>query len=394
MKYLISEKPCILFLHNKYLQLGGEDSVVSNEINLLKKEGYTVFYKVYDNQAFNTGNVFRRIQAAFSFFFNVPAFFSIYFFVKKHKVQIVHVHNFFYVASPSVFWAGKLAGAKTIMTMHNYRLFCLNALFFRNGVTCMDCVEKKNFKPGIIQACFKSSSFFSRMLAISTSLHRKMGTWTNKVDRFIVLNPFMKELLLGISVNQSKIFVKPNFIGDSLYNNYHTREDFYLYAGRLQEEKGIRHVVEAFNISGRRLIIAGEGDMVPFIKENAKENIEYIGQQSQKQLAVLFLQCRGFVFASFLTEGMPMTIIEAHAAGAIPIVGNSVSTQRMIIDGEDGFIYTCGDSESLNRQLTRLEELEIDVLNNMSLKARKKFETYYQEKGHLAAIEKIYAQSD
>jgi glycosyltransferase involved in cell wall biosynthesis len=289
-----------------------------------------------------------------------------------------------------VFWAGKLAGAKTVMTMHNYRLFCLNAIFFRNGATCMDCVTQKSFKPGILHKCFKSSSFFSRVLASSTNLHRKTGTWVNKVDRFIVLNPFMKELLLGIGVNPSKVFIKPNFLTDCLYSNYDKRSNFYLYAGRLQEEKGVRHVIEAFNASGKKLVIAGEGDMAQYIKEHAANNIEYIGQQSRTQISTLLQHCRGFIFASFLTEGMPMTIIEAHAAGAIPIVGSSVNTERMIVDGDDGFLYNCGDADSLNQQINKLEELSIDDMNTMSLKARKKFETYYHEKSHLAAIRKIY----
>lgn len=394
MKTSTASNTSILFLHNKYLKLGGEDSVVFNEINVLKKEGYTVFYKEFDNRAFDKKNPFSRLMGGLNFFFNIPAFFSIYFFIKKNKIDVIHVHNFFYTASPSVFWAGKLAGAKTIMTVHNYRLFCLNAIFFRNGSTCMQCVTEKSFKPGIAYKCFKSSSFFSRVLAASTTLHRRTGTWANKVDRFIVLNPFMKELLLGIGVSQSKITIKPNFIADSFYNNYGNRDGFYFYAGRLQEEKGIRHVVEAFNSSGKRLIIAGEGDMVPFIKANAGENIEYIGQQSQAQMASLLLNCKGFIFSSFLTEGMPMTIIEAHAAGAIPIVGSSVNTERMISDGEDGFLYDCGDPLSLNRQINRLESLTTDVLNTMSLNARKKFETYYHEKSHLAIIDKIYANRE
>lgn len=394
MKHPSANKPSILFLHNKYLNLGGEDSVVFNEVNILKKEGYSVFLKEFDNQTFNTKNPFSRIIGGLQLFFNVSAFFSTYRFIKKNKIDVIHVHNFFYTASPSVFWAGKLAGAKTIMTMHNYRLFCLNAIFFRNGATCMDCVSKNSFSPGILHSCFKSSSIHSRMLAASINLHRKTGTWIKKVDRFVVLNPFMKELLQGIGVPQSKITIKPNFIGESPYNNYNNRGDFYLYAGRLQEEKGIRHVIEAFNTSGKKLVIAGDGDMVPFIKANASANIEYIGLQTQRQMESLLLQCKGFVFASFLTEGMPMTIIEAHAAGAIPIVGSSVNTERMITDGEDGFLYNCGDPSSLNQQIAHLEELGMDVLNNMSQKARKKFETYYHERSHLAIIEKVYTKED
>jgi len=254
----------------------------------------------------------------------------------------------------------------------------------------MECVTNKSFKPGITNKCFKSSSLYSRILALSTIFHRKIGTWTYSINSFIVLNPFMKELLIGIGVNELKITIKPNFIADSHYNNYDNRNDYYLYAGRLQEEKGIRHVIKAFQHSGKKLIIAGEGDMVPFIKENLGKNITYLGRQTQSQLATLLLKCKGLIFASFLIEGMPMTIIEAHAAGAIPIVGSSVNTERMIIDGEDGFLYNCGDHNSLNQQIMLLEGHELAHLNKISFNARKKYETYYHEMSHITSIEKIY----
>ena len=329
-------------LHNEYLKLGGEDTVVANEMNILQKEGYTVFYRAYNNRIYDQGNRISRLISGFNFFFNISAFFSIYRFIKKHRIDVVHVHNLFYTLSPSVFWAAKLAGARTIMTIHNYRLFCLNGVFFRNGGNCMDCVTQKSFRSGIRYKCFKSSSLFSRVLASATVLHRRAGTWKNKVDCFIALNPLMKELLVGIGIEELKICIKPNFVTDRESKNYDERGDFYLFAARLQEDKGVRHVVEAFNKSGKKLIIAGEGELVPFIKANADPNIQYIGQQSREQMTFLLQKCRGFIFASVVPEGMPMTIIEAQSVGAIPIVGKSVNTKRMISDGDDGFLYETG----------------------------------------------------
>lgn len=382
----------LLFIHNKYLKTGGEDSVVFNEISLLRKQGYTVWLKEFGNENFQSGNPVKTFLAGCNFFFNLSAFFSVYRLIKKHKIQVLHVHNFFYTASPAVFWAGKLAGAKTVLTLHNYRLFCLNALFFRAGGTCMECVTSRTFKPGIRHACFKTSSPLSAILAASLQVHRKTGTWANKVDRFIVLNPFAKELLQGIGVNEGKITVKSNFIADTPYADYQNRNNTYLYAGRIEEEKGIRHVIEAFKHSGRKLIIAGDGNMVPYVKENISGTIRYIGQQTPDQVAVLFRQCRGFIFSSLLTEGMPMTLIEAFASGALPIAAASVTTERMIADGTDGFLYEAGNPVSLNTAIGRLEILDLTSLQTRSLNARKKYETLYHQSIHLATIREIYTK--
>ncbi|NKQ94721.1 glycosyltransferase, partial len=135
-----------------------------------------------------------------------------YFFVRRHRIAVVHVHNFFYTASPAVFWAAKAAGAKTVMTMHNYRLFCLNALFFREGKHCMICVQEGRFKQGIEHRCFKSSTLFSWALAGSINFHKWLGTWHHRVDRFIVINPLMQQLLSGMNIPTNKVLFKPNFL--------------------------------------------------------------------------------------------------------------------------------------------------------------------------------------
>lgn len=384
----------LLFIHNKYLKTGGEDSVVANEINLLRKHGYTVWLKEFGNEHFQSNNPIKTLLAGCNFFFNLSAFFSVYRLIKKHKINVLHTHNFFYTASPAVFWAGKLAGAKTVMTVHNYRLFCLNALFYREGGICMDCVNSRSFTPGIRHACFKASPALSAILAASLQFHRKAGTWLHQVDRFIVLNPFTKELLQGIGVTENKITVKSNFIVDTAYAGYQHRNNTYLYAGRIEEEKGIRHMIEAFKQSGRKLLIAGDGNMVPYVKENTSDTIQYIGQQPPEQIAILLQQCKGFIFPSLLTEGMPMTLIEAFAAGALSIAAASVNTSSMISDGVDGFLYEGGNAASLNLAIGRLEELDLSALQTLSGNARKKYETHYHESIHLATIRSIYTNQD
>ncbi|MFY0076145.1 hypothetical protein ABTQ09_20445, partial [Acinetobacter baumannii] len=43
-------KPSVLFVHNKYLHKGGEDSVVHNEMEVLTRNDYTIHYLEFQNQ--------------------------------------------------------------------------------------------------------------------------------------------------------------------------------------------------------------------------------------------------------------------------------------------------------------------------------------------------------
>jgi len=182
----MQQKPSILLIHNTYLQKGGEDSVVAQELDCLQKEGYLVHSLFFNNSQKGIGSLLRY---PFQLFFNLSAFVKVYRLVKKERINIVHVHNYFYTASPAVFWAAKMASAKTVMTLHNYRLFCLNGLLFYNNQPCTLCPDQQSFNPGIQRKCFKESGIFSRALAWSNRLHQQIETFTNKIDRFVVINP-------------------------------------------------------------------------------------------------------------------------------------------------------------------------------------------------------------
>lgn len=386
------QNPIILFIHNTYLQKGGEDSVVQNELSVLRKHGYTVYYKEFDNRSFQK-KTWRSLFLPLNLFFNISAFFTIYFLVKKKHIRVVHVHNFFYTASPAVFWAAKAAGAKTLFTLHNYRLFCLNGIFFRAGAVCFDCHTAGNFKKGVQEKCFKSSGLFSKALAWSTTLHRKTRTWKNKVDRFVVINPFMQQLLIETGIDPEKIIFKPNVLAEyhqKKINSYQERKDFYLYVGRLNTEKGIRHLVEAFKQSGKKLVIVGDGELAGFVKENLTDNISYLGALPKTEVSLLYDTCKALVFSSLWIEGMPMTIIEAQCAGTIVVAAESVNTKTMIQPGINGFLYEAGNMNSLIQVIDIFESKNKDELNRLSENARNYFLENYTATQFAEAAGELY----
>lgn len=388
----LNGKPAILFIHNKYLQKGGEDSVVQNEMSTLRQNGYSIFYQEFNNLHFQKFGI-GKLVVPFSIFFNIASFLKIYFYLKKHNIGLVHVHNFFYHASPSVFWAAKAAGARTLFTMHNYRLFCLNGIFFRSGQVCFDCHTNGNFKMGIQEKCFKSSRKFSMALASSTLFHRKTGTWKHKVDRFVVINLFMKELLISQGIPQEKIVVKQNVLSDYDHKKRvedTDREDFYLYVGRLSIEKGIHHLINAFRQSGKKLRIAGDGELADYVRENAKDNITYLGPLPKPEIFHLYETCKALVFPSLWIEGMPMTIIEAQSSGTLCIVAESVNTKEMISNDNNGFLYEAGNIADLNRVINIFEGKSSEDRNRLSENTYNQFLERYSETQHIKAAEQLY----
>jgi len=385
-----SNNPSVLIIHNTYLYTGGVETVVAAEIESLKVNGYKVYYKEYTNANFKFFN-FKTLLAPFNTIFNIFSFFEIIYFIRINKIKIVHAHNIFYTASPSIFWAAKLAGAKTVITIHNYRLFCLSANFFRAKQTCFECSDKKSFKSGLQNKCFKNSLLASFTLALSIRLSDFLGTWKNKIDHYIVLNEFAKQLLINKGIDSKKIVLKSNFLSAYNLNQVNQiRDNFYLFAGRITEEKGIRHLMNTFTMTSKPLTIAGNGDMVHIINNNLSKNIKYIGLQSKAQIQSLLLTCKALIFPSIWIESMPMTLIEAQTMGTIPIVAASINTNNMIEHGIDGFLYDASKPNALMEAILHFESLSSIELDTISNNARNKSLKLYGEIAHVKKIKEIY----
>ncbi|OYU55988.1 MAG: hypothetical protein CFE25_01720 [Chitinophagaceae bacterium BSSC1] len=383
---MMQEKPSILLIHNTYLQKGGEDSIVEQEINILKQENYSVSVLFFNNSS-------NKFSYPFQLFFNLNAFWKVYSLVKKNKIDTVHVHNFYYKASASVFWAAKLAGAHTILTLHNYRLFCLNGFMYYQNQPCMLCHKEQSFQPGIERKCFKNSSIFSWALAKSNSWHKSIHTYSKNIDRFVVINPLQEQLLLDIGIGAAKIKFKSNFL-TGLSNTpppaFETRQDFYLFVGRLSEEKGIKDLVQAFKQNGKSLLIVGDGPLTEWVQQESNEKIQYSKAVARASLVALYASCTALVFPSRWFEGQPLTVIEAQSTGAIVIAAYSNNMSKMIEHETNGLLYSIEPTNQLNQVINNFESLSLATKQQMSKAAYEKYLANYTKENHIQAIKHLY----
>lgn len=387
----MSHPPAILFIHNTYLQKGGEDTVVQQEIDFLRAKGWKVHTLFFSNEAIS--NPLLRWLNAFTVFFNIAAAIKVYALVKKYTIQVVHVHNFYYRASPSVFWGAKAAGARTVFTLHNYRLFCLNGFLFYNQTTCMDCHQQKSFQSGIKRKCFKDSGFFSRILAASTVVHRRIGSW-NKVDQFMVLNPLQKQMLTDIGIQAEKILLKPNFLLEtSSPALYDQREDFFLFAGRMSPEKGIVALINALKGKRIALLLVGDGPLASWVMTQTDEWIRYRPKVEKSVLQDLYRKCTALLFPSIWPEGLPLTVIEAQQAGTIVIAAHSENLKEMIRHHETGFLYDPLNNEDLLKVIGRFQATTLQEKNRLSTNAYQFFKDHYTIHQHEQWLMKAYQVS-
>lgn len=136
---------------------------------------------------------------------------------------------------------------------------------------------------------------------------------SKKIDYFIAMTKETKQRLIEAYKPKNKIpIINPSVELDD-YEKSNDIGDYYLIVSRLEPYKKVDLAIKAFNISEKKLVVVGKGSMKSYLKNIAKENIEFREMLSNSELARLYKNCKGFVFPQY--EDYGLTPIEANAAG-------------------------------------------------------------------------------
>ncbi len=379
----------ILLIHNTYLKYGGEDTVFEAEKQLLEQNGNEVETLIFDNTLLQG---IEKIKLIYNIFYNNKSAKLLKSKLKEFKADIIHVHNFFYLASPAIFYVANECKIPIAQTMHNYRLICAGALLLRDERVCELCVSKKIPLEGIKHKCFNNSFLQTTQLTLMTGLHKYLGTWKNKIDTYICLTEFAKSKFsnssLQIPIN--KISVKPNFTEDMGVSKV-KRKDFYLFVGRLSKQKGIDILLEAAKNQGFKLEIIGDGEMREYVEKMAEihQNIIYHGFQQKNWIMDKLKACKALIFSSISYEGMPLTILEAFATGT-PIIASDIDNVRDFIqDNVNGLHFKYGNATDLAEKVAFFEE-NSSKLSHFYTQARATYEAHYTPEKNYQQLIKIY----
>lgn len=317
-------KEKILVVHNYYQIPGGEDTVVANEKRMLEKHGHEVILYSRNNTELKNMSFLKKILLPFTTIFNIRTYKEIKKIIKDQKIEIVHVHNTLNLISPSVYYAACSMHVPVVQTIHNFRLLCPGATFYRDSHICEDCV-KYGLKCAVKHSCYRGSKIQTLACVISTWFHRMTGIY-GKIN-YICLTEFNKEKLLELKqIKPEKVFVKPNFVESvGEFVPEEKRENQFVFAGRLDKLKGIDILFEAWKQMGTeapKLVVCGTGPMEAWCKRFISENdvnIEMRGFVSNEEARKLLAVSRALVLPTQWYEGFPMSIIEAFSVGT-PVV--------------------------------------------------------------------------
>jgi glycosyltransferase involved in cell wall biosynthesis len=309
--------------------------------------------------------------------------------IRKFEPDIVHVHNFFPLLTPSIYDACYDAGVPVVQTLHNYRTICASALLMRAGRICEDCVGDTPWQ-AVLHGCYRESRLASVPMAHMIAMHRRRGTWQRKVRRFIALTEFAKERFVAAGFPSDRISVKPNFVDDR--NSPGLPRAGALFVGRLSVEKGIGTLQHAWEKLDIPLNIAGQGPLLENLTSAALGNIELLGMLAPEDVAEHMSRAAFLVFPSECYEGFPVTLVEAFRQG-LPVVASRLGSMAEIIeDGVTGLHFTPGSPADLAEKV-RWAAAHPNEMRRMGQNARQTYEDKYTPEVNYRELVAIYEEA-
>ena len=357
-------KKRILLVHNYYQIHGGEDTVVAGEMKLLQEHGHFVLLYQRTNAELQRMNFIQKAGMIFAEIFNFRTYREAVRLIKENQIDIVHVHNTLHMISPSIFYAAFFCKVPVVQTVHNFRLQCPAGTFYRDGHICEACMTG-GLRSAIRHCCYRNSRIQTILCVISMKIHRMLGTY--KKINYICLTRFNRQKLLEMNqigkkkyIDDNRVYIKPNFsyAAEKMQKGNGARQAYYIYAGRLDEMKGIRLLLQAWKEMGENapeLRIYGSGTMEQECKKyicmNELNSVKMAGMLPEKEILQQIASARALILPTQWYEGYPMTIAEAFSLHTPVITSDMGNAGDLVREGINGWKFQTNSYDSLKEKV-------------------------------------------
>ena len=384
----------ILLVHNRYQQYGGEDATYESECQLLQSYGHDVRSLIFDNNEIK--GIRGKIKAGVEMIYNKYSEHLMDNAIDDFRPDVIHVHNFFYVASPSIFFSAHRHKIPVVVTLQNYRLICAGGLLMRNSQPCELCVDKTFPLSGIRYGCHRESRIGTAHLTLHTGLHKLWNTWNDKVTRYIAPTEFARSTYIrsSLKLSSDKIVVKANSVAGPEPLAFEQRKNHFLFVGRLSKEKGIEVLLKSFETTDLSLEIIGDGPLRPLVEEYASlnANIRYSGYKDRGYVINQLRACRALVFPSVWYECLPVTILEAFSTATPVIISNIGNLNEIVSDHYNGLHFKANDPMHLQNVLKDFN-VNHESYRPLYENARKTFLEKYTHEVNYKNLMRIYHEA-
>jgi len=379
----------ILVIHTHYQYPGGEDSYFDSFLRLLAK--YKYHYKLYEKDNNNLNGLVPKIKTSinlYSSFFQQEELTQI---INQFNPDVAHFHNIYPQINPWAYKICKEAGIPVVQRIPGFRLICPNATMFREGKICTDCFDKFINYPAILHKCCYHSRFNSFLFGSALYLY-KMLNLNKYVDKFIFQSNFSKDIYVKQFklIEKNKAFILNHFVPNEYIPEKKTKKDYYIFVGRLSQEKGIIPLIKVFKKKiNTKLVVVGTGPLHKVIEKLImnSNNIKLLGYKNHKTTINLISQAKATIIPSLFYETGPFVLAESYAVNTPVIVPKRNDFAYQTINNKTGIFF-----EDLENDLPKIIDILDANYNALYYKTHivNLFQKRFSEQIHIEKLSKLY----
>lgn len=349
-----------------------------------------------------TKNIWQKMRLLPRVLYNREAMHKLDLLLQKKRPDVAHVHNIYHYLTPGIFRVLKKHNIPIVFKLSDYHAICPNYKLFSHGKIDHSCKNGAYYK-----------LFFNRSIGSSWSesfvgmIEGYVNRWCKfyeNVDVFTAPSEFMRDLCVMYGVPKKKIHILRNVLNFHAYPTHTVQKDhFFLYMGRIAEEKGLPVLIAAMkilkdkNVLGEwRCVIAGKGPEEERLRslvhsEELEDVVSFSGfyPKGSHEWFALMQRAAVAVLPSVWYDNSPIAISESMACATPVIVSDAGGTKEMIQDGESGMIFRSEDSEDLAQKMQQFID-DPSLCDRMGAKARERVFVINNEKKYYTQLMQIY----
>lgn len=176
---------------------------------------------------------------------------------------------------------------------------------------------------------------------------------SRKVDLFLANSRNVQERIRECYGRESIVVYPP--VDVNRFQVSDRSDDFYLIVSRLVAYKHIDRAVKAFTISGKKLVIIGDGPDRARLESIAGSSVTFLGRAPDAMVTEKMATCRAYIFPG--SEDFGITPVEAQACGKPVIAFRDGGALETVIEGTTGLFFDNPDAESLLAAIAKFETM-------------------------------------
>jgi len=239
-------------------------------------------------------------------------------------------------------------------------------------VICSDAATVKavRCRPEALKICYCHSPM-RYVWNLRDEYRRQMPVWTaaalrlvgpyvrqcdrraaNTVTTFIANSRHVRARIRNCYGRESVVIYPPVDIPASPASE--TPDEYYLVVSELVEYKRVDLAVEACTLTGRRLIVVGDGPLGRRLRRRAGPTVSFWGRVANEEVARLMAGCRALLFCGEEDFGMVPVEAQGHGRPVIALArGGALET---VLDGQTGLFFAEPRAELVIEVLERFED--------------------------------------